>query len=247
MWLSVLLKYVRAPLTVAPVLPWSRHLARYKFRVLQYMDDLLFVSYEPAGRTHRLIHLLHGIFEASGVALSPDKSVFSPVRECEYLGYLVNMNGTIKLMPKCYHKLLSTARELLSISTRTKCFIPFKWMQHFLGVLCSCYEAVLWACVWACPLYDCMATYNAHYAHASPDESAFRSHGVPHHRVKLTHPATAALVRITNLAVADCTSSCRPPALHARLVTNALLYRWAAVLEQHGQCRTISGSFLRHI
>ena len=143
MWLLVLLNYVHAPLTVAPVLPWSRQLARYKFRMLQYMDDLLFVSYKPADRTHCLIHLLRGIFEAFGVAVSPDKSVFSPVRECEYLGYLVNVNGTIKLTLKHYHKLLSTACELLSISTRTKRFIPFKWMQHFLGVLCSCYEVVL--------------------------------------------------------------------------------------------------------
>lgn len=40
--------------------------------MLQYVDDLLFVSYESAGRTQRLINLLRGIFEAFGVALSPD-------------------------------------------------------------------------------------------------------------------------------------------------------------------------------
>ena len=97
-------------------------------------------------------------------------------------------------------------------------------MQHFLGVLCSSFEAVLWVRIWARLLYDCMATYIARYAHASPDESAFHAHGVPHHRVKLTRPANAALVRITKLAVADCTTSCRPPTLHARLVTDALLY-----------------------
>ena len=211
------------------------------------MDDLLFVSYEPAGRTQRLIHLLRGIFEAFGVALSPDKSVFSPVRECEYLGYLVNVNGTIQLTPQRYHKLLTSARELLGISARSKRFIPFKKMQHFLGVLCSSFEAVLWARVWARPLYDCMATYSAHYAHASPDASAFRAHGVPHRRVKLTRPATAALVRITKLTVADCITSCRPPASHARLVTDASLYRWAAVLDQQGSRHTISGSFPRHI
>ena len=139
------------------------------------MDDLLFVLYESAGRTQRLIHLLSGIFEAFGVAVSPEKSVFSSVRECEYLGYLVKVNGTIKLTQKRYHKLLSTAHELLSIFARTKHFIPYKRMQHFLGVLCSCYEALLWARIWARPLHDCMATYTAHYAHASPDKSAFRS------------------------------------------------------------------------
>ena len=172
------------------------------------MDDPLFVSYEPAGRTQRLIHLLRGIFEAFGVALSPNKSVFSPVRECEYLGYLVNVDGTIRLALKHYHKLLTSARELLGISARSKRFRPFKKMQHFLGILCSSFEVLLWARIWVRPLYDCMATYSARYAHTSPDESAFRAHGMPHRRVKLTRPATAALVRITNPAVADYTSSC---------------------------------------
>ena len=48
--------------------------------------------------------------------------------------------------------------------------------------------------------------------------------------VKLTWLAAAALAHISKLTPADYTSSCQPPALHACLVTDALLYHWVAVL-----------------
>ena len=78
------------------------------------MDDLLFVSYETDHRTRYLITLLHDMFTAFGIEVSPDKSIFEPTTLCEFLGYMVSVAGTITLTKQHFQWLVGDASSLLA-------------------------------------------------------------------------------------------------------------------------------------
>ena len=81
--------WLKSPMGVARAFPWSRELASYNFRVLVYLDDFLFVSYESYHRLQALLHLLRRLFHAFGVALHPLKCDLRPAREVDFLGFRV--------------------------------------------------------------------------------------------------------------------------------------------------------------
>lgn len=85
---------------VAPHFPWSKVLAKFKFSLLAYLDDVLFVSYMPARRTRRLVAFLRMVFDAFGISLNEDKCVFEPSPSVDFLGYRVCAQGRLELTPK---------------------------------------------------------------------------------------------------------------------------------------------------
>lgn len=94
-WFSQLTNWLKAPMQVAPHFPLSRTLARYRFSLLAYLDDMLFVSYMGPQRTRELVTLLRDIFQLFGVALNEDKCEFAPSQVVSFLGYDVHANGRL--------------------------------------------------------------------------------------------------------------------------------------------------------
>ena len=61
------------------------------------MDDLLFLSYEDDDATQNLIELILHLFDMFGLSINKKKSVLTPSKCLEYLGHIVNVNGTLAL------------------------------------------------------------------------------------------------------------------------------------------------------
>ncbi len=81
-------------------------LRNFNFTVVQYMDDLLFVSYMSYSKTCHLVKLLLQLFLDFGITISKDKSVLTPCRTLVFLGYYVSVDGTVSLTEKRYAKLM---------------------------------------------------------------------------------------------------------------------------------------------
>ena len=95
---------------MAPNARYTAALRRFDFSIVAYMDDLLFVSCMSHRRTRQLITLLRSIFSAFGIAVSADKSVLEPVQACEFLGFVVHVDGTLALTHKRRAKLHGLAQ-----------------------------------------------------------------------------------------------------------------------------------------
>ena len=95
---------------MAPNARYTTALRRFDFSIVAYMDDLLFVSRMSHRRTRQLITLLRSIFSAFGIAVSVDKSVLEPVQTCEFLGFVVHVDGTLALTHKRRAKLHGLAQ-----------------------------------------------------------------------------------------------------------------------------------------
>ena len=62
------MRWLKAPLDVAPGFPLSRELDAFDFTLLAYLDDILFISYMPLEHTCRLVLLLRNIFALFGIS-----------------------------------------------------------------------------------------------------------------------------------------------------------------------------------
>ena len=94
---------------MAPSFIYSQLLAQYDYQLLVYMDDILLVSYMDNKRTSALLALLRELFDLFGIQVNCSKSVLAPVSRLEYLGLILDIDGTIALAPRCLAKLRAHA------------------------------------------------------------------------------------------------------------------------------------------
>ena len=74
-----------------------------------YMDDILLMSYMDNKRTSALLALLRELFDLFGIQVNCSKSVLAPVSRLEYLGLILDINGTVTLAPHRLAKLRAHA------------------------------------------------------------------------------------------------------------------------------------------
>ena len=74
-------------------------LVQYDYQLLLYMDDVLLMSYMDNKRTSALLALLCELFDLFGIQVNCSKSMLAPVFRLEYLGLILDINGTITLAP----------------------------------------------------------------------------------------------------------------------------------------------------
>ena len=74
-----------------------------------YMDDILLVSYMDNKHTSALLALLRELFDLFGIQVNCSKSVLAPVSRLEYLGLILDIDGTVTLAPRCLAKLRAHA------------------------------------------------------------------------------------------------------------------------------------------
>ena len=125
---GILLRNHACSLGIICVVPPAeqRHIRRLDYTIVAYMDDLLFVSCVSPQRTQQLITLLPSIFRAFGIAVSADKGVLEPVTSCEFLEFVVHVDGTLALTHKRCAKLHCLAHR---VQTAVKCnrrFVSFQ-------------------------------------------------------------------------------------------------------------------------
>ena len=94
---------------MAPSFIYSQLLAQYDYQLLVYMDDILLVSYMDNKRTSALLALLRELFDLFGIQVNCSKSVLSPVSRLEYLGLILDIDGTVALAPHHLAKLRAHA------------------------------------------------------------------------------------------------------------------------------------------
>ena len=92
--MSFLTNYLELPNEVSPHAEFSKLLSQFKFKLVCYVDNILFLSYMSFEETECHISTLRFIFQCFGVAINLDKSVLVPSKQGELLGFLV---GTDKM------------------------------------------------------------------------------------------------------------------------------------------------------
>ena len=161
------MRWLKAPLEVAPDFPLSRELASFDFTLLAYLDDILFVSYMPKERTRRLVLLLRDIFALFGISLNDAKCEFSPSPVVEFLGYRVHAQGSLELAPRHLDKVHHQAASLLAVASRQKRFVSFRQVRSFCGLGSSCYASTALARLHLRALFDCLRDYQQRYGGSS--------------------------------------------------------------------------------
>ena len=90
---------------MAPSFIYSQLLAQYDYQLLMYMDNILLVSYMDNKHTSALLALLRELFNLFGIQVNYSKSVLALVCRLEYLGLILDIDGTVALAPRCLAKL----------------------------------------------------------------------------------------------------------------------------------------------
>lgn len=175
-----------------------------------------------------------------GISVNICKSVLTPVDEVEFLGVLINVDGTMQLAPRRFSKLHAMAKSLLGLYAMHRRFVPFKALRSFLGVAASTYEVVPRARLYTFHLYAELAEYQRRYSTCSG-----YSHkcGLAHLRVKLRKPALKELLFWGDLQRDECRTTLFTPVGIAHLYTDASQRMWGAVLLQNGKRIEVSGLF----
>lgn len=124
-WLLQLPLYLKNPMVVAPNTQYATALQHFYYSIVAYMDDLLFVLRISPQQTWQLITLLRFIFSTFGITISMEKSILDPVLSCEFLGFLVHVDGTLVLTHKCQTKLLCLAHGVQAAVKHNHQFVSF--------------------------------------------------------------------------------------------------------------------------
>lgn len=240
--LSAFVDWLKDPMGVAPDFEWSPRLARFDYRVLAYLDDFLFVSYENFSRSQALMRLLRRLFRAFAITLHPDKCDQQPRRAVDFLGFRLEATGRLALTERRFHKVRARAAGLLRSMRFSRRFLAYRDLRSFVGLAASCYAAVPFARLYVRALYGVLAEYERRYR-AVPGFSP--RWGLRGHRCKLPKPAEKELAFWAELAWADSVTDLVAPSGVAVLYTDASSYRWGAVLvDSSGSASNrVSGEF----
>lgn len=144
---------------------------------------------------------------------------------------ILDVSGKVSLSPSRFHKVSALALKLLKMVASNRRFVPFSVVRSFLGVAGSCYLAVPQARIRTFNLYTALHQYMRLYR-TVPGFTP--KSGLPGHRIKLNKSAQRDLKFWASLKMTDCYSFLAPPANHVKLVTDASLDQWAAVLYRDG-------------
>lgn len=90
-------QWLKAPLDIAPDFKYSRILAKFDYKLIVYMDDILIASYMSEERTARLLHWLRTLFFLFGLEVNDSKSVLEPSFSVTFLGFEVSVDGRLSL------------------------------------------------------------------------------------------------------------------------------------------------------
>ena len=117
--------------------PVMAHLRTMGIVILCYIDDCIFVAESPSLLLSHIDYAVR-LFDSLGLTIHPEKSVFKPVQQIEFLGFTIDsVSMTVTLTSRKQDKIIQLAQTLLSAKK-----VTIRELASFIGNVVAADPAV---------------------------------------------------------------------------------------------------------